>query len=95
MFDTVAALGSYLLTTALLASAAILILAGSYAQSFFLFPFLPTFFWSIGIAGIVALIGYIATHVKYAIGLAGPRRARIARVRNAVRPGASFEPAKS
>jgi hypothetical protein len=44
-------------------------LAASYAQSFFLFPFLPTFFWSIGIAGGAALISYIATHVKYAIGL--------------------------
>jgi len=69
VFDTVAALGSYLLTTALLASAVVLILAASYAQSFFLFPFLPTFLWSIGIAGGAALISYIATHVKYAIGL--------------------------
>lgn len=36
-----------------------------------MFPSLPTFFWSIGIAGGAALISYIATHVKYAMGLKG------------------------
>ncbi|MHC2676953.1 uncharacterized protein (DUF2235 family) [Bradyrhizobium diazoefficiens] len=69
VFDTVAALGSYLLSGALVGSAALLILAASYAQSFVLFPFLPTFFWSMGVAALAALVGYVATHVKFATGL--------------------------
>lgn len=63
VFDTVAALGSYLLSGALMAAAALLILAASYALSFFLFPSLPTFFCSMGIAALAALVGYVATHV--------------------------------
>jgi hypothetical protein len=69
VFDTVAALGSRILTTALLTSAALLILAANYVQSLFLLPFLPTFLWSIGIVAVAAIIGYIATHLKYATGL--------------------------
>ncbi len=69
VFDTVAALESYLLSGALVGSAALLILAASYAQSFFLFPFLPTFFWAMGVAALAALVGYVATHVKFATGL--------------------------
>jgi uncharacterized protein (DUF2235 family) len=71
VFDTVAALGSYLLSGALVAGAAFLILAASYLQSFFLFPFLPTFLWSVGVATVAALAGYVATHVKYAVSLEG------------------------
>jgi uncharacterized protein (DUF2235 family) len=69
VFDTVASLGSYLLSAALIGGATSLILAASYLQSFFLFPFLPTSLWSIGVAATGALIGYIATHLKYAVGL--------------------------
>ena len=43
VFDTVASLGSYALSAALVGGAAGLIAALSYLQSFFLFPFLPTF----------------------------------------------------
>ena len=71
VFDTVAALGSYLLSGALFGGAALLILAASYLQSFFFLPFLPVFFCSIGIAAIAALVGYVATHLKYAVGLDG------------------------
>jgi uncharacterized protein (DUF2235 family) len=71
VFDTVAALGSYLLSGALIGGTALLIMAASYLQSFFLFPFLPTFLWSIGITAVTALVGYVATHVKYAVDLDG------------------------
>src|SRR6267154_6459061 len=42
VFDTVASLGSYLLSAALLGGTALLLAAISFAQSFFLFSFLPT-----------------------------------------------------
>jgi uncharacterized protein (DUF2235 family) len=71
VFDTVAALGSYLLSGALLAGFAAVLLAISYVQSFFLFPFLPTFFSIVGAAAIATVLGYVATHVKYAVGLPG------------------------
>lgn len=71
VFDTVAALGSYLLSGALVGGAGFFILATSFLQSHFLFPFLPTFIFSIGIATVAALVGYIVTHVKYAVGLEG------------------------
>jgi hypothetical protein len=71
VFDTVASLGSYLLSAALIGGATLLILAASYLQSFFLFPFMPTFLWSVGIAAVAGLAGYVATHVQYAVGLEG------------------------
>jgi uncharacterized protein (DUF2235 family) len=71
VFDTVAALGSYPLSGALIGGMALFILAASYLQSFFLFPFLPTFLWSIGFAAVAALVGYVVTHLKYAEGLEG------------------------
>lgn len=69
VFDTVAALGSYTLSTALVGGGAIAIAALSYLQSLFLFPFLSTFLTSLGFAAAAIVIGYIATHVKYAVGL--------------------------
>lgn len=71
VFDTVASLGSYALSAALVGGAAGVIAALSFAQSFFLFPFLPTFLWAAGGAAAVAGIGYVATHLKSAVSLPG------------------------
>jgi uncharacterized protein (DUF2235 family) len=71
VFDTVASLGSYALSTALVGGAAGLIATLSYMQSFFLFAFLPTFLWTAAVATIAAGIGYVATHLKYAFDLPG------------------------
>jgi uncharacterized protein (DUF2235 family) len=71
VFDTVASLGSYLLSGALIISTGLVILAASFLQSFFLFPFLPTFLWSVAAAAAAAVAGYVTTHLKYATGLEG------------------------
>jgi uncharacterized protein (DUF2235 family) len=57
VFDTVAALGSYALSAALLGGAAVLIAALSYVQLLFLFPFPPTFLTSLLVAAIATGIG--------------------------------------
>jgi uncharacterized protein (DUF2235 family) len=69
VFDTVASLGSYLLSGALIVSMGLVILAASFLQSFFLFPFLPTFLWSVAAVAAAAVAGYVATHLKYATDL--------------------------
>ncbi|WFU34281.1 DUF2235 domain-containing protein [Bradyrhizobium brasilense] len=71
VFDTVASLGSYALSAALVGGSAVLIAALSYLQSFFLFPFVPTLLWTAVVAVIAAGVAYVATHVKYAVGLPG------------------------
>lgn len=71
VFDTVASLGSYTLSFGLVVVAAALIAVASYLQSFVLFPFVPTLLWVTAIAGLAALVGYIATHMKYAVDLPG------------------------
>ena len=71
VFDTVAALGSYLLSIALVAVLAAIIGLVSHAQSYFLFSFWPFFWWLAALAGIIGAIWYTITHVKYAIGLPG------------------------
>jgi uncharacterized protein (DUF2235 family) len=71
VFDTVASLGSYVLSAAMIAGGALAILLLSFLQSFFLFPLLPTFFWSLGAIGLFAALGYVWTHVKYAASLEG------------------------
>ena len=71
VFDTVASLGSYVLFAALVGGTAILIAAISFLQSLFLFPFLPTLLWTASAAAVAAGIGYVATHLKYAVGLSG------------------------
>lgn len=71
VFDTVASLGSYALSAALVGATTVVIAALSYLQSFFLFPFLPTFLWTVAGAAVAATIGYVATHLKYAVGLPG------------------------
>lgn len=71
VFDTVASLGSYALSAALVGGSAVLVAALSYLQSFFLFPFVPTLLWTAVVAAIAAGVAYITTHVKYAVGLPG------------------------
>jgi uncharacterized protein (DUF2235 family) len=71
VFDTVAALGSYLLSAALVVLAVAIIAVVSYLQSLFLFAFLPVFLWSVGVAFVIGIIWYAVTHVQYAIGLRG------------------------
>lgn len=72
VFDTVAALGSYWLSGALVIGIVALIASLSYARSI-LFPlaFLPIFGWSILAAIVIAGIWYAITHVQYAVGLPG------------------------
>lgn len=72
VFDTVASLGSYLLSAALLGGSVLALAAISFAQSFLLFPFLPTFLTLAGLGLLAAATGYAATHVKFAAGLLGP-----------------------
>jgi len=71
VFDTVASLGSYrvgaLATGALLIALAVV----SFIQSFFLFPFWPTFVALFALSVIIAAVWYVIAHVQYAIGLEG------------------------
>jgi uncharacterized protein (DUF2235 family) len=71
VFDTVASLGSYLLSAALVGGAALTLAGISFAQSFLLFPFLPTFLTLAGISALAAVVGYTITHIKFAAGLPG------------------------
>ncbi|HEY1803269.1 MAG TPA: DUF2235 domain-containing protein [Terracidiphilus sp.] len=71
VFDTVAALGSYLLTFAYVIVLVALLGLISYAQSFFAFPFLKTFWWLSLFAGAIAVLWYGITHVRFARGLPG------------------------
>ena len=71
MFDTVAALGSYLFSGLLIILAITMLAAISYLQSLFLFPFLAAFLWLVAIAFVVGGVWYAVTHVQYAIGLPG------------------------
>lgn len=69
VFDTVAALGSYLLSAALLIALAVIIAVGSYVQSLFLFSFWAAFGWLAGITVLIAVVWYLITHIQYAGGL--------------------------
>jgi hypothetical protein len=71
VFDTVASLGSYWLSAALLGGAALALAAVSFVQSFILFPFLPTFLTLAGISVLGTAIGYAVTHIEFAAGLPG------------------------
>lgn len=71
VFDTVASLGSALLSIALASGLVGVIALTSFVQSFFLFPFLPTLLWLLGLSVAAAGVGYIVTHVKFAQGLEG------------------------
>ena len=71
VFDTVAALGSKLLGSFLIAALIGILALLSYTQSFFLFPFLPTFLCFLVTSVVVTAIWYFVTHVQYAVGLPG------------------------
>lgn len=71
VFDTVASLGSYILSAAMIAGGVLTTLLVSFLQSFFLFPLWPTFLWSLGAIGLLAAVGYVWTHVKYTTNLEG------------------------
>jgi uncharacterized protein (DUF2235 family) len=73
VFDTVAALGSYLMSGALVIVVVALIALLSYLQSLFLLPFLPIFLWLLGGVIVIAAVWYAVTHVQYAVGLPGYR----------------------
>ena len=60
----------FILAALIVLAVAILALI-SYLQSLFLFPFLPTFLWSVGVAFVIGVIWYAVTHVQYAVGLPG------------------------
>ena len=70
-FDTVAALGSYLLSGALVVALAALIAIVSYAQSFLLFSFWLSFGILAGLSAFIAAVWYGVTHVQYATDLSG------------------------
>lgn len=69
VFDTVASLGSYLLSAAMVAGAIVSLLLLSFLQSFVLFPMWQAFAWSLAGAAVLAAIAYVWTHVKFATGL--------------------------
>ena len=71
VFDTVAALGSYLFSAALIVLAVAILTVIAYLQSIVFFSFLPVFLWSVGIAFVIGIIWYAVTHVQYAVGLPG------------------------
>ena len=69
VFDTVASLGSYVLSAVLLSGLVAALALVSALQSFIFFPFLPTFLSACAAAGVCVGIGYVAAHIKYATGL--------------------------
>jgi uncharacterized protein (DUF2235 family) len=71
VFDTVAALGNYFLSIALVVALAAIIAIVSYAQSFFFFPAWPAFGVLAGIAALIAAVWYAVAHLQFAIGLPG------------------------
>ena len=70
-FDTVAALGSYLLSGALVVALAALIAIVSYAQSFLGFSFWLSFGILAGLSAFIAAVWYGVTHVQYATDFSG------------------------
>jgi uncharacterized protein (DUF2235 family) len=71
VFDTVASLGSKRLTLAMIGGALALLAAISWVQSFFLFPFAPTFFSLFLVTSFIIEIWYAVTHLRYATCLEG------------------------
>lgn len=71
VFDTVASLGSYLLSGTLLACLVLVLALLSYVQSFWLWTFWPVFMGLLTTALVATAAGYVATHLKYAVGLEG------------------------
>jgi uncharacterized protein (DUF2235 family) len=71
VFDTVAALGSYLLSAVLVIGWAVVIAIISYAQSFFFFSFWAAFAWLAGLSLVVGVLWYAVAHLQYAVDLPG------------------------
>jgi uncharacterized protein (DUF2235 family) len=71
VFDTVAALGSYLLSGALVVALLAIIALVSAVQSLFLFSFWPVFGALAALSIVIAVIWYAVTHLQYAAGLDG------------------------
>lgn len=72
VFDTVAALGSYPLSIALVIVLAAIIALISYGLSFIpVFSFLLVFKWLAGLSLLCTAIWYAISHVQYAVGLPG------------------------
>jgi uncharacterized protein (DUF2235 family) len=71
VFDTVASLGSYRLSAAMVAGAAALLLLGSWALSMFALAFWTWMLVLGGLAVAVAGIWYVVSHLRYATGVEG------------------------
>jgi uncharacterized protein (DUF2235 family) len=71
VFDTVASLGSYLLSTALIGISALVLMTISFTLSFFFMSFGSIFLIQVGASGFIAGTCYLFTHIKFAIGLKG------------------------
>lgn len=72
VFDTVAALGSYALSIALVIALAALVALVSYALCFIpIFSFWPVFSSLIGLSVLIGAVWYTVSHVRYAVGLSG------------------------
>jgi uncharacterized protein (DUF2235 family) len=71
VFDTVASLGSYLLTGALIIALAVLLAAVSFAQSYVFLPFGLCFWGLVIVALAIGVLWYGVTHVRYATSLPG------------------------
>ena len=71
VFDTVAALGSYLLSATIIAALLVIIAVLSFAQSYFLLSFWPTFLSLVGVSIIIAGVWYTIAHLRYAKDLEG------------------------
>lgn len=69
VFDTVAALGSYMLSALLLSIAVFVLAVISYSLSYFFSSFLPIFLLSTIISLGVAIFWYCVEHIKFAKGL--------------------------
>jgi uncharacterized protein (DUF2235 family) len=71
VFDTVAALGSYVLSSAVVAGSLAVLAVLCFAQSFFMFPFWPTFLTVVAASILVGAIWYAIDHLRYATHLEG------------------------
>jgi hypothetical protein len=69
VFDTVASLGSKRLSLVMIAGAFAALMALSWIQSLFLFPFIPTFFWLFVATVFFGEFWYAVSHLRYATGL--------------------------
>lgn len=71
VFDTVAALGSYMLSGAIIVASLLVVAALSFVQSLFLFPFWPAFVTIVGASILAGAVWYVISHLRYATNLEG------------------------